>query len=145
MTDLTQLPPEKVREAEADIIKEILPKLAGMKKIIQVTEARAKELLAEDPDVFDGDWVLKEGAIDRRVVNAEKFVEEMMALKNALEEFPISAQDLLEIATFPVGKAEKLVMEKFGYPKKMAGETLAEMGDEVISVGRKAPTLKEVK
>lgn len=144
-TDLTSIPPEVIRNEEADKIKAILPKLAGMKKIIQVTEARAKELLADNPDVFDGDWILKDGAKDRRVVDAEKFVESMMNLKDPDGEFHFDASDLLSVATFPVGKAEKLIMDRMGYPKKMASEVVEGFGDEVVHVGQKSPTLKESK
>lgn len=140
--DLTNIPPENLTTAEAEKIRAILPKLAGLKKIIQVTEARAKELLTEDPEVFDGDWILKEGAIDRRIVDQEAFVTSMLELQSG-EEYPITAKDLLDVATFPVGKAEKLIMDKFNYAKKMAAGVLEQMGEDVVKIGRKAPTLKD--
>lgn len=143
--DLTQVTPAKVSEMEVSMLKEILPKLAGLKKIIATAEARAKELLTADPNAFDGEWVLSDGAMDRRIVDAELFVEAMMGMRNPLDEYPIGPKDLLAIATFPVGKAESLIMEKFGWPKKMAAEALEGFGPKVIEIGRKAPSLKEGK
>jgi hypothetical protein len=143
--DLTQISPSVLAEAEADKIKAVLPKLAGLKKIIAVVEARAKELLSADPDVFGGDWILKEGAMDRRIVDVEAFVERLLDVRNADGDIIIQPSDLLAIATFPVGKVEALYQSKAGVAKKMAGELLQSLLGDALAVGRKAPTLQEGK
>lgn len=145
MTDLTKIDPDTLAKSEADAIKAVLDKLPGLKRLISVVESRAKELLAEDPQAFGGEWVLKEGAKDRRIVDQERFVEKMLQIQDAKDEYAFSPQDLLQVSTFAVGKVEKLIQEKLGLPKRLAAEKVDSLGNDIIKIGKKAPTLKQEK
>jgi hypothetical protein len=139
--NLTEIEPSSLKEADAQLLAQVLPKLAGLKKIIAVVEARAKELLTEDPEAFDGEWILKEGATNRKVVDVESFVARLLAIRDKNDEPAISASDLLRIATFTLGKVEDLVIRNVGVPKKVASQLLEQQLGDAVATGRNAPTL----
>lgn len=143
--NLTEIEPSSLKEADAQLLAQILPKLAGLKKIIAVVEARAKELLTEDPEAFDGEWILKEGATNRKVVDVEAFVARLLGIRDKNDEPAISASDLLQIATFTLGKVEDLVIRNVGVPKKVASQLLEQQLGDAVATGRNAPTLAKGK
>ena len=144
MEKLIDLTEEELESADAEVLQRILPKLAGLEKIIATAKARAKELLTKDPKAIPG-WGLREGAKLREVVDARKFVERLLEMRDMQGEVCITAEDLLAIAKFSVTSAEDLVGRKAGLPKKMAGDMLAQTLGDALGIKQNAPSLIRLK
>lgn len=139
--NITESTPDDIQELEISELKKLLPKLPGLKKIIATAESRAKELLSDDPDAFDGEWKLKEGATMRTVKDPNLFAQKMLDLQSADGAYPISAEDMMGVATFAIGKCEKLIATRLDCHVKEAKLALEEMGEDIIATTKKAPTL----
>lgn len=140
--DLTNKSPEEIKALEASAIQAILPKLPGLKKLIAVVEARAKELLESNPEVFNNEWILKEGSTQRKVLDNSKFIAHLLSIENE-NGHVLKAEDIFSVASFSLASCEKLLMEKMQCSKKEATTILQET--DAIEVSRKAPTLVQCK
>lgn len=124
----------------AALSKERMPDLLDAvsiaKRVIPAVEAKAKEMLAEDPDSIPG-WRLKEGATQRTVTDAEE----------AFRSLPVemTQERFLECVSVQIGKLEKELATASNMKQADAKREVARRLGHVIEEKPKAPSLERVK
>lgn len=142
---LTELSEPEIRSLEVEQLEEMLNQAPGLKRLIKVAEERAKELLLEDEDSFEGRWFLKPGAKVEKVADSQKAATLLLALQGENDERLVQPTELLALAKFGISDLRSLYKEKTGLDAKAAKDTLATLLEEAMETTRNAPSLAKAK
>jgi hypothetical protein len=131
--------PEQIKNAEPQIISELLKDAKHLEKTIKVLRTRAKELIHEG--VVIPDWHIKAGSKVREIPDVEEAVRLLLNEKD----LDIKPSDLLAVCKLPVPKICEMIAEKTGCTKLDADMTLAGVLGDLLESKQKAGSLEQDK
>ena len=133
----------EIKKLEAERLEPLLNKIGPLKKLIEAIETRAKELLYDNPESFEGRWVLQPGGETRTISSTSEAADILLAMENNAGEKIFTPQDLLDIATFGIGPLEKVFVEKTGMPAKVAKDRLSDLLKPAMKIKQRQPSLRK--
>ena len=127
-----------VAEISADRVVQMLDVCETAKGIIKAVEARAKELLEEDPNSLDG-WTLRPGA------KKSKIVDPVLLFGRLNKYHGIESPEFVKVVDINKTALKKLLKETTDLKGKGLEAELANMMDGLTNETQNAPSLKREK
>ncbi len=136
MSKLKDMSPDDIKDAEPEILSQLLDDWQHLKKTGAVLEDRAKHVIGEGTEIPG--WYLKDGAKMKGMTD----IREAVALMLKDKELKISSEELLDICSLPMGKLVALIAYKLNLSKSGADIQLQATLGDVLTYTQKSPSLK---